>query len=333
MRTFLLLLCLVLPAAANMASPWQRGDAVGEPVGALADLHVRHERLTLDLTSLSQRNGRAHITAVYEIENTAGPKSPELLFVSLALDKCQVSLDGQPLQAERVEVNEAPPNWSPPERVPSLDGETTNSVYEDGLGGLRFRPQLTPGKHQLEVSYECLPGAYHPTDRVYREHQLVYLLSPAKAWASFGTLEIAVSLPAGFEQTSNLKLERQGDQLTGKFEGLPADYLALTVGKLGSDPTPVYRWVGGLLGLALAILVAGPRPLLALLTGCIFTGVGVASGSAIASGTFDLEQISRSFSYGRMLGGLAEVLLGALIGLVVAPVVAWLRKRRSSQPG
>ena len=65
-------------------------------------------------------------------------------------------------------------------------------------------------------------------DGPVRYWQLGYVLSPARQWASFGTLDVSVQLPSGWSFASSPGLARSGDEARGSFQGVPADSLGMT---------------------------------------------------------------------------------------------------------
>src|SRR5262249_23468561 len=82
-----------------------------------------------------------------------------------------------------------------------------------------------------------------------------YVLAPARAWGSFGALEVTAFLPEGWEHDGEPTLEREGDVLFGSFSGVPADSLTVAVrAPLG----PAYHWaVAGSVGLYAVALIGG----------------------------------------------------------------------------
>jgi hypothetical protein len=67
--------------------------------------------------------------------------------------------------------------------------------------------------------------AHQPTLR----HQFAYVLSPARAWAGFGGLEVTVHAPPGWIAALTPTMTRTGDTFKGSYDRLPADAIALTV--------------------------------------------------------------------------------------------------------
>lgn len=350
MRATTILLVLLLwcaaPAIANMAAPWREGDPAGEPVGqSLRDFHVLREELRLDLRPLAD-GAEAQVRAVYHLENRGPAGDLDLVFLGSGLSGAQVRADEVPVPAREVDLPELPPSWAPPKETPSLDaGERRVEFRDRSVKGLAFRVHLEPGVHRLEVRYHTAPPTYHPTGRVYREHQVVYLLAPARAWGSFGELSVRVDLPPGFAWRSNLELQAVGDRLEGRFPALPADHMALTVGLQGKDWTGPAGFGLGFLAVLLggvaawswgrrtgeasrfARLLAGGG---ACLLGAVLGGGGFLAGEGVASQSLRGSQISSSWSYGVVLvavgGTLATLVAGALVALG-AFVVANLGRR------
>jgi hypothetical protein len=165
------------------------------------------------------------------VRNDAAARRLDLVFVAPGMDDgdVQVTLDGQPV-ASRFEASpeeSLPPSWRAPESTPSL-GPTQPLRYEARSSGtLHFALQLPPDRHTINVRYAAQASAYSG-DAPTRYWQLGYVLAPARDWASFGALDVAVSVPAGWLAAANLPLERRGDVLSGQFDGIPSDTLAVT---------------------------------------------------------------------------------------------------------
>jgi hypothetical protein len=80
----------------------------------------------------------------------------------------------------------------------------------------------------VTVRYEHRPGA----DRevyVTGVFSYEYLLSPAKRWASFGPLDVAIRLPDGLRFDSPTPFRREGGELHASFPTLPEGELVFTV--------------------------------------------------------------------------------------------------------
>ncbi len=235
-----LLALLVLPAGtarANMANPVHPGDPVGEPSGELAHLYIERETLTLDLRALTQgEKGAAIVEATYRVRNAGARRAINLVFVANALapDKKTSSavggvwLDGKPVPFSQRNPDQLPGDWEAPPTTPPLDGSKALDYETESVGTLGFRLTLAPGPHTIRVRYAAVPTTYSgDSPTVYR--QLGYVLAPARRWAGFGGLDVAVQVPPGWRAASSPALARRGDMLSGSFDTLPADALALTV--------------------------------------------------------------------------------------------------------
>lgn len=289
-------------AAANMAQPWSPGDPVGEPSGALWQIEVLHEQLRLDLRPFEARQP-AIVEATYRVRNSAGPAAVDLVFVAPGLTSGSVALDGRVLPAQPVERLVLPDEWSAPNATPGFDGR--DMLYEvrtsaGAAAGLAFQAVIPPGEHEVRVQYSVRPGENHWS--VYRAYQLGYVLAPARSWGGFGTLDLEVHVPSGWEVASTLPLQRTGDVLAARFQGIPADTLGLTV----RHPVP-----------ANGDIEAGEWMPLAgfYLAGIVAIGAGVAAGRFIGK---------RSSARLRHVAIALATLLGVVVAAVVLPMIAYL---------
>jgi hypothetical protein len=244
------LLALVLPALllANMANPVNEGDRVGEPSASLRDVHVLGERLHLDLRPLEQGHPAA-VEAVYRLRADGAARTLDLVFVADALaDSGGVWLDGSPVPAV-VDTIPLPAAWRAPETTPGVEGrrELGYSGTRWGPTGdtlhsvvLRFALPMTPGEHEVRVRYAAEATA-QSRDSPTVFWQLAYILAPARQWASFGTLEARVDLPPGWHAAAHPAMRREGDALVARWDGIPADALALTA--QSPPPNETWPWV------------------------------------------------------------------------------------------
>ena len=154
-----------LPASANMGPPWVEGYPVGEPLGALAEIAIVEEDLTIDLLPLAETGREYEVSAVYRLHNHGPEAEVELLFVSPGVTSARVALDDKPLEFTREENVPVPPEWAAPERSPALAGENDEGweIYYHGFRGeqrefyyaLRFRAAIPSGDHELAVRYQA----------------------------------------------------------------------------------------------------------------------------------------------------------------------------------
>lgn len=257
LQTMLLLITVPALAWANAGPPHVRGRMVGEPNG-LKSVAIKHERLSFDLRPLA-RAKPALVEAVYEIDNTGEEQTVDLVFVSgpMATDSTAVVLDDRPVTADWKRVDVLPPDWQAPESTPAIHGEGTLSYEGDAdLDLPHFSITLSPGPHQLRVSYSAKPTSYSTSESPLLYWQMIYVLSPAREWAEFGSLDLQVQLPEDWRFACTLPMTRSGDQLTGSFSDLPADSMAITAqAPLGLMPI-VALWFGRLM--LFVCIVGGP---------------------------------------------------------------------------
>ena len=211
-----------------MAAPWQPGDAVGEPSAELAGVFIEREELRLDLRGLTD-GSIATVEATYHLRNDGADRTIELVFVAPDLDgsapgSTQVTVDGVSVEHEVGRGDELP--WQPPTTTPGIDGRRVTYLTEV-RGQLEFSAPIPAGRHELSVRYPVRPGI-NSTAGPTRLWQVGYVLSPARQWPGFGTLDVVVDLPPGWSAASEPPLERRGDTLVGSFAGVPADTLGVT---------------------------------------------------------------------------------------------------------
>ena len=298
MRAVLLLLLIAAaPARANMASPVEPGTPAGEPAADLAGLRIAREVLTLDLRPLA-RARLATVEAEYRLVNAGPARTLDLEFLALGdeVEGAQVWLDGQPVAARRVDALQVPPSWRVAATTPALDGDAVPYQSDERLGaarGLTFGVTIPPGQHSVRVRYRVRPGSTDAGDHPNRIWQLAYSLAPARRWAGFGQLDVAVLAPPGWDVAASLPMRAEGDGLVGRFAGVPGDVLAVSA----RAPAPALRlpfWIAGALA---ALVVVG--------------FVGFVAGRLVArSGRGRWAALPAS-----VLGGvLAAVVLVALVG-------------------
>lgn len=256
--TFLLLALLAWPARghANISAPWQEGTPAAEPGGNLGQLEVVREELFIDLRPLAQRAERVPVRVRYEVRNRGPALTSNLVFVTPGIASGEVLLDGKVLSGTESRVETLPEVWQNAQ-TPGIDGGSLRyESYEVSAEArvLAFSLALAErAQHVIEVRYELMPG-WNDTSDMYLSHQIAYLLAPARQWGNFGTLDVQVQIPAGWEAAALPALQRQGDTLVGQFQGVPADFLGVTVRRPAE-----HRWGWVLLGIsAVAGIVLGP---------------------------------------------------------------------------
>lgn len=216
---------------ANAGPPSKGGHYAGEPAGVLA-VAIARERLTIDMRPLSN-DALVQVEASYELHNRGTAETIELIFAvgSLGVTNFQVWLDEEPIASAPAADAKLPQSWKAPAYTPGLNGKSPLEYAFYGrsqMTPMSFSIALPPGTHTLQVRYAAEASTHfdgNPT--VYR--QFAYVLAPARSWAGFGTLDVNIRLPAGWIAASTPLLTRTQDTLTGSFEGIPADAIALTV--------------------------------------------------------------------------------------------------------
>lgn len=270
-RYLLILLLWTLPAWSNMSAPWRSGDAVGEPAADLRGLVVRNESLVLDLRPLGllKRNqDRAYVLveATYNIERKGPDKSVELVFVAPGQEGgAEVWLDGQAVSFTAGNSTELPARWTSPPSTPRAGGgKPLNFQPLNPATVLHFKIKFGPGSHTVRVKYDLKPTAVC-SESPLRYWQLAYILSPARQWAGFGTLDAQVLVPAGWQVATSLPMEAFDGGYKGHWQGIPADSLGLSL----QAPVPA-QW-------SVVPLLAG---LGLVLCGCLGWAVGVWVGGS-----------------------------------------------------
>ena len=337
MRLLLLLLLLAPAASANMANPVQPGTPAGEPSAALDGLRIAREALTLDLRPLGLARRYGVVEAEYRIVNRGEARTLPLDFLALGddIDQPEVWLDEQPVTAQLVDSLAVPASWRSATQTPALDGDAAPYEADETLGtptGLRFEVTIPPGQHSIRVAYRVLLGSYDSGEHPNRIWQLAYSLAPARLWAGFDVLEVAVLAPPDWEVATSLPLREEAGALTGRFRGVPGDILAVSVRAPAPVLTVPFRiaalvvpmvvllFVGFLAGRVVARTershwAALPASLLAAV-------VATVARVALVATAADLGD-SAAHSYGALMGGI--FFAGPLTlagGLAIAQAVA-----------
>lgn len=354
LTTALLLLTIALStpgtALANMANPVKEGSAIGEPSGDLKSIRIEREQLTLDLRPLAQ-GSPAVIEAIYKVRNEGEGRTIELIFVANAMtaDGGGVWLDEQAVASQSAEAKALPESWQPPKTTPSIEGDTPLSYHADKKGAITFRLALTPGQHVIRVRYQAQATAHSTSKSPNVYWQLGYVLSPARQWAGFGGLDAKVLLPAGWKAASAPAMKREGDSLTGTWNELPADAIALTVQSPPAS-SALYTVLKGLVFifglmvcLALGWFMGGwlgrrrrtsawalPLSLIsAFVWALAFFLSYVATLNAIKEKAG--SQVAWTYGYGDIFIAMFYLFLMVPLGLVLTQVVAFLAARRAAK--
>jgi hypothetical protein len=254
MKTLILVLSILLwshNAEANMANPWWQGDPATEPMGGFKQLAVTRAQLHFDLrplaqphlaqtpygqpeqtntTAQSEAQAKVKVSAIYHIENKGKDTSIELFFVSPAIERGTVTLNGKPITARVAPARVFPSSWQFPKQIKGFDGNPISvrtKLSPEGTKGLLFRADLASGQHEIKVDYALRPGIYHPSNHTYRQYEIAYLLAPARLWSEFGNIEFVVQLPTDWQIASSLPLTRTEHTMSGNFAQIPADTLVI----------------------------------------------------------------------------------------------------------
>jgi hypothetical protein len=261
--------CWPLAVFADAAPPWQPGDAIGEPTGAVAHVAITHEDLAFDLRALADGNP-AQVRATYQLRNDGAATSASLVFLAdhalTGGSTFAVMFDDAPVAARPTTLTQLPTAWMPPVSTPSLI-EGNWIPYETKPGtAFAFVAPIPPGLHRLSVAYSLVAGRYWAPSSALT-WQVAYILAPARQWASFGDLSVRVQLPHGWRARAVPDLTRNGDTLEGQFSGLPADGMVMSASfpfdphvlSIGEWMAPLWPLVFWLLLITAAGAAAVPR--------------------------------------------------------------------------
>jgi hypothetical protein len=346
------------PALADAAPPVRPGDTVGVPSGAVRDVFIEHEDLSMDLSSLNAANPndqrRATVVATYSLRNDGGEKGIDLVFVtaSRSVAGVQVLLDGAPLAAAVGQLDRIPASWNPPNATPDLQGGPDLPYTVDRPAGLTFHVDLSPGRHSMMTSYDAVPGQYSGDAEADTpvSWQLAFVLSLARQWEGFGDLALTVRVPPGWPAAVRPSLTRRGDLLTGDFSGVPADSIGVTT-RMPLPPdfrSIAWTWgvravivLGILVGLLGARTVRWPFSLVVLVVApllAVALAFDVAYGEGLRSAAVPVAQQSWYGAKGAGIESLlqlpaalvAGMFLGLLgVGIGMGAGTAWRALRHS----
>lgn len=344
-------------ALADAAPPFNQGDPVGVPSGAVQDVFIEHEDLSMDLSGLNPSNPSAKplaaILATYTLRNDGAKNGIDLVFVTASRDVSgvEVALDGVPVAAKHGPLGPVPASWKPPNGTPDLQAGPDLPYYVDSQAGLTFHIELGSGRHTMTTRYQAVPmkSSGNALDDAPVWWQLAFVLSPARQWKGFGDLVVSVRVPSGWPAAVRPRLSRQGDVLSGHFNGIPADSISVTT-RMRVPPdwrTLAWTWglvgvlfLGGIVGLLGGWLIRWPwmfatfgaAPIFAISLAIV---VGFAEGLRSASvplsqqswfgakgvGLASLVQVPAAFVAGLVLG-----LFGLALGITIG--AAWRAKLR-----
>ena len=256
---------VLIPTAglADAAPPWQPGDTAGTPSGAVKDVFIEHEDLSMDLSHVAGSNPQgADVVASYALRNDGPARGIDLVFVtaSYGVTSYEVTLDGRRVSASPGPLGSVPRSWQPPAGTPSLGPGGPDLRYDVGPpAAILFHIALAQGSHDLLTRYRASPAKYSGDATVGEPvyWQLAFVLSPARQWEGFGDLDVKVTVPSGWPAATRPDLTRQGNTLTGHFVGIPSDAIAITT----QMPLPAEwtrtGWIAGFSLLVPLSLLAG----------------------------------------------------------------------------
>lgn len=217
-------------AGANAGPPWVGGRVVADPVG-MKGVRVLHETLVIDLRPVA-RGEFAYVEATYHFRSDGPARPLELWFATGAneIDGFAVTFDGSPVPVRAIDAP-LPASWMPPKQTPGLGEPALTywpSLNDNSVKTVGFVLPVAPGEHTLNVKYRA-PASKNLHGYPVAYQQFAYVLAPVKHWEAFGKLDVTVHVPEGWAAASEPALARAGDTLSGTFEGVPADALALTL--------------------------------------------------------------------------------------------------------
>ena len=200
LATLTLTLLLVAPSAHATGPAVRSGDLVGELVSPLAEAHVVHEDLRIDMRPLAA-DAPAHIIARYTLRNDGPARLAEFFFAAREIRKARARHGGLTLST-RAARRALPGRW-----------ESTGAVAQPNaelVQGIAFDVLLAPGIQTVELDYLAKPDIYALD--IVETAAIDYVASPAGQWASFGSLSLHLLLPAGWHMLDlPVALKASGD--------------------------------------------------------------------------------------------------------------------------
>jgi hypothetical protein len=247
--SLVMVLCWTGSAQANMPSPgWLEGDRAAIPLTTLSPAEILHETLTFDLTPLDSSQPGS-VSATYQIRNPNPPAAADFLFISSGISSGRVTVNQSPVIVRPVRGEEVSPKFRDAVKRYAQPTDNPSEPY------LQFRAMLPKGDFPIQVHYRVRPSIYDGFS-VYRQYQVQYALAPARDWQQFGTLDVSIKLPPGWQGSANPEMALAGDTLSGSFTGIPADRLIIDLQPQGSKAAE-QRYNGLLIaGLAIAVLLS-----------------------------------------------------------------------------
>lgn len=346
---------------ANMASPVQEGDVIGEPSGMLDSITVLQEHLEIDMTPIwgGQPYGRVNVD--YTIMNAGSERTIPLVFLPGAIEvryptngngshpdttfMIEVTLDGTPIPISGAFANtdSLPAGWRIPSVTPGLNGSDSVGYKAQNEGMVRFILRIPSGQHIIRVHYHAAPTS-NSSNRTTKLWQFAYILAPARQWDGFGTLEAVVIVPDGWEVAITPAMTFENFLWKGKWEDIPSDAIAISF----AMPTP--SWlpyldnglpiIALLLGIVLCWMVGKrvgkwlvrtnkvpgwsiPFALLAGAGSALLVLVAMLLASSIVSGELG-HQLARGYGYGSAIALVLIYMPGTfLVGTLLTVIAAY----------
>ena len=211
-----LLLVLLTPASANSAPTRSDGDGGSAlAVDEGCPVTVSAEQLTFDIGGEGGWNGlTAQVTAVYQMENPTDESLPVQMTFYLEQYRTYGREGAEALDTEGFSI--------------TADGEPVRSVCAKAVADA----EATPRSALTHTVFFPSRGLGRSDWSSHWRHTFTYLLSPARHWADFGTLDVAVTTPESspYVIQSSLPLEEAGERrYTAHFDSLPDGELTFTL--------------------------------------------------------------------------------------------------------
>lgn len=235
MSRYALFLALAFTPSSRADYVAKIGEWSGEPRG-LEDVRITRYKLTIDMRELDGSRRIVpdqplfvHVESVYHIFFPGDGKTVDLSFHAseeALIASVEARLNGEPLRLGDCTVTEFSDLTE--SSAPQLDA-TSRGPYRSREGRrIKLSVTLPQGNSVLRISYPVLPGA----GGIFREPTRYWMFSHglqhASRWRDFGGMDLAVLVPPGWRTACEPALRRDGDMLTGSFDAVPAESIAIT---------------------------------------------------------------------------------------------------------
>lgn len=343
------------PVLANSAAPPipARGKFALEPNG-VESIHIVNEVLNIDMRPLFKKR-QAEVEVIYDLDNVGTAQELELIFAtgSPNVAEFEVWIDDTQISTEALSDydSQLPESWMPPESTPGLGSRDKLSLIADiPPQAVRFFVDIPQRKSQLTVRYKTF-ATQNWYDAPVITWQFVYILAPARSWASFGNLSITLDVPPDWEIATAPTLERQSkSRLTGNFDGIPADAIAISTRKPVSwlyEPAksrvPILYPLVAILGLIMLVRLAITQTSLGHIPWRLIIGKAFLWGLMIIVAGFAVlhlpallflgNQGMPAYGYAEVINllaivaGIIAMLIYFVIGAITALLAHWQLKR------